>query len=46
MGDSSLKIEENKSKGENFKAFCATCKTETNHLVAQSVDTAGSKTIQ
>lgn len=45
MGDSSLKIEENKSKGERFKAFCATCKTETNHVVAQSVDTAGSETI-
>lgn len=45
MGDSSLKIEENKSKGEKFKAFCATCKTETNHVVAQSVDTTDSETI-
>lgn len=46
MGDSSLKIEENKSKGEKFKAFCATCKTETNHVVAQSVDTTGSEVFQ
>lgn len=45
MGDSSLKIEENKSKGEKFKAFCATCKTETNHVVVQSVDTTGSDVI-
>lgn len=45
MGDSSLIIEENKSKGEKFKAFCAMCKTETNHVVAQSVDTAGSEII-
>ena len=45
MGNSSLKIEENKSKGEKFKAFCATCKTETNHVVTQSVDTIGSETI-
>ena len=40
-----VKIEENKSKGEKFKAFCATCKTETNHTVAQSVDTTGSQVI-
>lgn len=46
MGHPSLKIEENISKGERFKAFCANCKTETNHLVAQSVDTAGSEVIQ
>jgi hypothetical protein len=45
MGDSSLKIEENKSKGERFRAFCASCKNETNHVVAQSVDTAGSEPI-
>lgn len=38
-----VKIEENKSKGEKFKAFCATCKTETNHTVAQSVDAIGSE---
>jgi hypothetical protein len=38
-------VEENKSKGEKFKAFCATCKTETNHMVVQSVDTTGSEDI-
>lgn len=40
-----VKIEENKSKGEKFKAFCATCKTETNHTVTQSVDAKGSEVI-
>ncbi|NDP62959.1 DUF4145 domain-containing protein [Polaromonas sp.] len=40
-----MNIEENKSKGEKFKAFCATCKTETNHVVAQSIDTTGSEVI-
>ena len=46
MQDLSNKIEENKSKGEKFKAFCATCITETNHEVAQSVDTTDSQTIR
>ena len=43
MGDISLEIKENKSKGEKFKAFCAKCNTETNHEVSQSVDTFGSE---
>ena len=45
MGTTTVKIEENKSKGEKFKAFCAACKSETNHTVAQSVDTTGSEVI-
>jgi len=45
MGSDTLKIAENQSKGEKFKAFCATCKTETNHVVAQSVDTTGCEII-
>jgi len=43
MGSTSLKIEENQSKGEKLKAFCAACKTETNHVVAQSIDAHGSE---
>lgn len=46
MADSTYSIEENKSKGEKFKAFCATCKTETNHTVALSIDTEGREEIQ
>jgi hypothetical protein len=45
MGNTSLKIEENKSKGDKFKAFCATCKNQTNHVVAQSIDTFGSEIV-
>lgn len=41
----SVSIEENKSKGEKLKAFCSICKAETNHIVAQSVDTTGSEII-
>jgi hypothetical protein len=43
MGTITGSVEENKSKGEKFKAFCATCKTETNHGAVQSVDTTGSE---
>lgn len=43
MGHISLVVEQNKSKGEKFRAFCASCKTETNHTVAQSVDTSASE---
>ena len=39
-----MNIDENKSKGEKFKAFCASCKTDTNHIVAQSIDTSDSQT--
>lgn len=45
MGNTTVTVEENQSKGEKFKAFCATCKAETNHMVVQSVDTAGSEVI-
>ncbi len=46
MGNTTIKVEENKSKGEKFKAFCATCTAETNHSVAQSIDTIGNEFIQ
>lgn len=45
MGNITFNVEENKSKSEKFRAFCATCKTETNHTVAQSVDVTGSEVI-
>ncbi len=46
MGSVTTKIEQNKSKDEKFKAFCATCKSETNHLVAQSVDVTGGEVVR
>jgi hypothetical protein len=46
MGNTTIKVEPDKSKGEKFKAFCATCKAETNHLVVQSTDVTGSEVIQ
>ena len=46
MKNATVTIEQNKSKDEKFKTFCATCKSETNHLVAQSVDVIGSEIIR
>lgn len=37
------KVEPNESQGGKFKAFCATCRLESNHLVLQSVDESGSE---
>lgn len=39
------KVEPNKSQGEKFKAFCANCKSETNHEAIQTVDVSGSEVI-
>lgn len=39
------KVELNKSQGEKFKAFCATCKSDTNHEAVQTVDSFGSEVI-
>jgi hypothetical protein len=36
-------IKENQSKGKELKAFCSTCKRETNHIVIQDVETTGSQ---
>lgn len=46
MGKFEEKVELNKSQGEKFKAFCATCKSDTNHEAVQSVDVSGSETFQ
>ena len=45
MGNVEENVRLNKSKGEKFKAFCATCKSETNHEAIQSVDVSGSEMI-
>jgi hypothetical protein len=45
VGKVTIQAEENKSKGEKFKVFCATCKAETNHIVAQSIDVFGDEEI-
>jgi hypothetical protein len=39
-------VDFNKSKDEKFKTFCATCKADTNHLVAQSADAHGSEVVR
>jgi hypothetical protein len=46
MGKTTINVDQNKSKDEKFKAFCATCKTETNHLVVQSTDVTGSEEVR
>lgn len=46
MGNTTITIEHNKSKDEKFKAFCATCKCETNHVAVQTVDVSGSEMIR
>lgn len=46
MGRVEEKVELNKSQGEKFKAFCATCKSDTNHEAVQSVDVSGSEIIR
>lgn len=43
MGKIEEKVELNKSQGEKFKAFCATCKSDTNHEAVQTVDVSGSE---
>lgn len=43
MGRVDVKVELNKSKGEKFKVFCATCKSDTNHEAIQTVDVSGSE---
>lgn len=43
MGKVEEKVELNKSQGEKFKAFCATCESDTNHEAVQSVDVSGSE---
>lgn len=45
MGNVTEQVEHNKSKDEKCKVFCATCKSDTNHVVVQSVDVAGSEII-
>ena len=46
MGKVEEKVELNKSQGEKFKAFCATCKSDTNHEAIQTVDVSGSEEIR
>ena len=41
MGNITENIDLNKSKDVKFKTFCATCSSETNHTVIQSVDVTG-----
>jgi hypothetical protein len=46
MGKIEEKVEFNKSQGEKFRCYCASCKCETNHEAAQSVDVSGSEVIR
>lgn len=46
MGKLEEKVVLNKSQGEKFKAFCATCESETNHEAIQTVDVSGSEVFQ
>lgn len=46
MGKIEEKVELNKSQGEKFKAFCATCKADTNHEAVQTVDVSGSEVVR
>lgn len=43
MGNVDVSVALNRSQGEKFKAFCATCKCDTNHEAVQSVDVRGSE---
>jgi len=45
MKKTSIKVIENKTKGEKLKIFCSTCKNETNHLVIQSIAHDGTSVI-
>lgn len=44
MENNTVQVEHNKSKDDEFKAFCATCRSDTNHVVVQSVDVFASDT--
>jgi hypothetical protein len=46
MGKVREDVELNKSQGEKFKAFCAACKSDTNHVAIQTVDVSGSETVR
>lgn len=45
MGRTTIEVRHDESKDEKFKAFCATCKSETNHIVARSVDIHGTEIV-
>ncbi|MBC9116300.1 hypothetical protein NIPOLPBK_02765 [Stenotrophomonas maltophilia] len=46
MGTVEEKVELNGSQGQKFRAFCASCKADTNHEAIQTVDVSGSEVIQ
>ena len=46
MGKVTETVSFNKSQGEKFKAFCATCRAETNHVAVQTVDVDGDEVIR
>ena len=45
MSNTTITIDYDKSTDDKFKVFCATCKAETNHIVAKSVDVIGNEVI-
>jgi len=45
MADYTLKLDENKSKGESVRVHCAECARQTKYLVLQSADQTGSEIV-